>query len=96
MAILTGALTRRGLDIAAVVGDIARELDVTPAQVALAWLLHQPAMTAPIIGARTFAQFNDNLQALSVSLNDDHLARLEEASKLQDIFPHGFLKLPAM
>jgi diketogulonate reductase-like aldo/keto reductase len=60
-------------------------------QVALAWTLHNPAVTAPIIGARTPAQLMDNLGALEVRIPDDALASLAEASAIQLGFPHEFL-----
>ncbi len=59
-----GMLTERNLAIADVVQEVAAELGRTPAQVALAWTLRNPAVTAPIIGARTLAQLEDNLGAL--------------------------------
>lgn len=46
--------------------------------VALAWLLHQPAVTAPILGARTLEQFRRSLRALEIRLAPDALARLDE------------------
>jgi NDP-hexose C3-ketoreductase / dTDP-4-oxo-2-deoxy-alpha-D-pentos-2-ene 2,3-reductase len=49
-----------------------------PADVALAWLLHQPAVTAPIIGPRTVEQLENSLRALEISLDDTTLARLDE------------------
>ncbi len=49
-----------------------------PAAVALAWLLHQPAITAPIIGPRTLAQLDDSLRALEITLGKDALQRLDE------------------
>ena len=49
-----------------------------PAMVALAWLLHQPAVTAPIIGPRTPAQLDGTLRALDVALDGKALARLDE------------------
>jgi aryl-alcohol dehydrogenase-like predicted oxidoreductase len=52
-----------------------------PADVALAWLLHQPAVTAPIIGPRTIEQFEGNLRSLDITLDEDALERLD------DIFP---------
>ena len=55
-----------------------RELGENPADVAMAWLLHQPAVTAPIIGPRTMEQFQGNLGALEVELSADALARLDE------------------
>jgi len=54
------------------------ELGQHPADVALAWLLYQPAVTAPIIGPRTMAQLEGNLRALDVQLSDDALKTLDE------------------
>lgn len=49
-----------------------------PAQVGLAWLLHQPAVTAPIIGPRTAGQLDGALRALEITLDEQALARLDE------------------
>jgi aryl-alcohol dehydrogenase-like predicted oxidoreductase len=49
-----------------------------PGDVALAWLLHQPAVTAPIVGPRTMGQLDSALRALDVHLDADALARLDE------------------
>ncbi len=54
-----------------------REIGERPADVALAWLLQQPAVTAPIIGPRTLDQLNSSLRALEITLNDEALARLD-------------------
>jgi Predicted oxidoreductases (related to aryl-alcohol dehydrogenases) len=54
-----------------------REIGERPADVALAWLLRQPAVTAPIIGPRTLDQLNNSLRALEITLNDEALARLD-------------------
>jgi aryl-alcohol dehydrogenase-like predicted oxidoreductase len=54
------------------------ELGSAPAVVALAWLLHQPAVTAPIIGPRTVEQFTSALEALEVTLDSGALNRLDE------------------
>ncbi len=54
------------------------ELGNPPGDVALAWLLHQPAVTAPIIGPRTLEQLEASLRALEVSLDEEALARLDE------------------
>ena len=90
----SGALTERGLAIADVVKEVAAEVGRTPSQVALAWTLLNPAVTAPIIGARTLAQLEDNLGALEVELGGDQRARLEEASRIELGFPHDFLRRP--
>ncbi|MGH8869143.1 MAG: aldo/keto reductase [Actinomycetes bacterium] len=56
------------------------ELGERPADVALAWLLHQPAVTAPIVGPRTREQMDGSLRALEISLTADALKRLDEIS----------------
>jgi aryl-alcohol dehydrogenase-like predicted oxidoreductase len=90
-----GALTARSLDIAGVVAQVAKEQGRSPAQIALAWLLHRSAPTVmPIIGARTFAQFEDNLGALDVELDGSTLQRLDAASAVAMGFPHDFMALP--
>ena len=61
--------------------DLCDELGEHPAHVGLAWLLHQPGVTGPIIGPRTVAQLDDSLRALEITLDDDVRARLD------DIFP---------
>ncbi len=94
VALANGSLTPRALDIAEVVGEIAKEAGKSPAQIALAWTLLNPAVTAPIIGARTLKQLEDNLGALDVQLSDDQRARLDQASKIELGFPHDFLQRP--
>ena len=54
------------------------ELGERPADVALAWLLHQPGVTAPITGPRTLEQFEQSLRALEVELDDKALGRLDQ------------------
>src|SRR5580693_9294736 len=67
--------------------DLCEKLGEEPADVALAWLLHQDGVTAPIIGPRTHAQFDGAQRALAISLDADVLARLDE------IFP-GYRPAP--
>ena len=54
------------------------DLGEEPAIVGLAWLLHQPAVTAPIIGPRTMEQLESAQRALEVKLDDDALSPLDE------------------
>jgi len=54
-----------------------RELGESPADVALAWLLANPAVTAPIIGPRTMEQLTGSLRALAITLSAEQLARLD-------------------
>jgi aryl-alcohol dehydrogenase-like predicted oxidoreductase len=97
MVASSGALTQRGLDIAAIVGQIAKEHARSPAQIALAWTLARSAPEVmPIIGARTLAQFEDNLGALDVVLGENDLRRLEAASAITLGFPHDFLAMPVL
>jgi aryl-alcohol dehydrogenase-like predicted oxidoreductase len=67
-----------------VVLSIAREIGSTPSAVALAWLLAQPVITSPIIGANTVAQLKQSLAALDVTLALSHLAQLEKVSNWQE------------
>jgi aryl-alcohol dehydrogenase-like predicted oxidoreductase len=67
--------------------DLCEEIGEEPGTVGLAWLLHQEAVTAPIIGPRTLAQFDDAQKALAVTLDADVLKRLDE------IFP-GYQPAP--
>jgi len=61
--------------------DLMRELadakSATPTQVALAWNMHQPGITAPIIGPRTMEQLKDNLKAVDVEITDDDRAKVD-------------------
>ena len=57
---------------------LCRDLGAHPADVALAWLLHQPAVTAPIIGPRTLTQLEENVRALNLSLTEDALKALDD------------------
>lgn len=90
----SGHLTGRALDIAAVVGEVALELGVSSAQVALAWTLRHPAVVSPIIGARTLAQAEDNFGALQIAFSEAQAAQLEAASAIAPIFPARFIGRP--
>jgi aryl-alcohol dehydrogenase-like predicted oxidoreductase len=85
-------LTERTLAIADCVKTVAKEVGASPSQVAIRWLLAQPGVTSPILGARTLDQLKDTLGALDVTLADAHLARIDEASRISLGFPHDFLR----
>ena len=57
---------------------VAERRGVTPAQIALAWMLRQPGVTAPIIGTTKMPQLDEALGALAITLDDDECAPLEE------------------
>lgn len=90
----SGHLGERALGIADVVGDIAGETGASRSQVALAWTLLNPAVVAPVMGARTLAQAEDNFGALGVSLTDEQRDRLDRASAPAPIFPERFMARP--
>ena len=70
---------------------VGKELGVSAAQVALAWLRCRPVPVIPIIGARKLSQIEDNLRSLEVTLAPEQLARLDRASAVPLGFPHDFL-----
>jgi aryl-alcohol dehydrogenase-like predicted oxidoreductase len=71
---------------------IASELGVPPARVALRWLADRPAVTAPLLGARTAEQIADNLQAAELNLSDEQRSRLDEVSApLTPDYPYRLL-----
>jgi aryl-alcohol dehydrogenase-like predicted oxidoreductase len=92
--VANGSLTERGLAIAEVAKGVAGEAGTSPSQLALAWTLRNPAVTAPIIGACTLKRLDDNLGALDMRLTDAQCARLDEASAVELGFPHDFLARP--
>ena len=65
-------------DVVERVAEVASERSVPPAQVALAWLLRQPGVTAPIVGATKPGHLEDALAAEQLELSDDEATRLEE------------------
>jgi aryl-alcohol dehydrogenase-like predicted oxidoreductase len=78
--------------IAREVLSVADELGATPSQVAIAWVLAQPWLTVPIVGARSDPQLRDNLGALELELSDEHLERLGSVSAFDLGFPRSFLE----
>ena len=70
----------RGVRILAVLDAVAQKNEATSAQVALAWLLAQPGVTAPIVSATSTEQLADTLKAATLTLSDENLAELTEAS----------------
>lgn len=65
--------------------ELARERELPAAQVALAWLLHQPTVTAPIVGATRDGHVDDAVAAVSVSLSDKELAFLAEPYRPREV-----------
>src|SRR6516164_4006279 len=80
---VTSALTERNYAIVDELVRIAREVNATPAAVALAWVQGRPGVTSTIIGARSPEQLEQNLDALSVKLTSLHVQRLDALSTPQ-------------
>jgi aryl-alcohol dehydrogenase-like predicted oxidoreductase len=64
--------------------EFCEQRGVTPAQFALAWVKSQPGITSPIIGPRTMEQFEDNLGALNVELNEEDLKFIDSVCRPGD------------
>ena len=73
-------LDDRGLKILAALDDVAAQLGSTPGQVAIAWVMAQPAVVAPIASATSLAQLQDLVKAARLRLDPQVLARLNQAS----------------
>jgi aryl-alcohol dehydrogenase-like predicted oxidoreductase len=88
------AVPEQVLKIARAVSRAAERLGVTASQVALAWLRQQSAAVPviPIIGVRTRAQLENNLQCTALHLDDQTLCELDDVSRIELGFPHDFLR----
>jgi aryl-alcohol dehydrogenase-like predicted oxidoreductase len=84
---LYDAPTERDWDVIEAVAGVAAEHGVGSAQVALAWVRSQPAITSTLIGARTIDQFRSNLASLEITLAPEQLAALAEPSAPSLDFP---------
>ena len=73
-------------DVVDRVAEVAAKRGVPPAQVALAWLLHRPGVTAPIVGATKLSHLADALAAEELDLSEEEMGRLEEL-----YLPHSVL-----
>jgi aryl-alcohol dehydrogenase-like predicted oxidoreductase len=80
----------RTWDVIDTVARVAEQTGASSSQVALAWLIAQPAVTSAILGARTVEQLTDNLGAAELTLTDEQLTSLTEASAPRiDDYPYG-------
>lgn len=70
----------RGMRILDALDQVASQVSAKPAQVALAWLASRPGVTAPIVSATSLAQLDEILDAVRISLPEDAMQRLNEAS----------------
>lgn len=72
--------------------EVANETETHPAQVSLRWLLENPVVTAPIIGARNVEQLQTNMGASGWSLTSEQLAKLNSASELGLPYPYSHIE----
>ena len=68
--------TEQALDIVEAFVQAAEERGVTPAQLAVAWVLGDPRITCPIVGARNLEQFNDTVQGAAIALTPEERAQI--------------------
>jgi aryl-alcohol dehydrogenase-like predicted oxidoreductase len=73
-------LNGHGLRVLAALDDVARRLSATPAQVALAWLIARPGISAPIASATSVAQVEELAAAVTLKLSTDDIEKLDQAS----------------
>ncbi len=85
-------LTDKAYDIIDELIKIAKELNTSPARVALSWVQNRPGVTSSIIGARTMEQLEDNVAALDLKLSPAHMESLNKLSEVSLNFPHDFLQ----
>jgi aryl-alcohol dehydrogenase (NADP+) len=76
-------------DVVDAVVAMAKERGVPPAQIALAWLLGRPGVTAPIVGASKINHLEDAVAALDVTLSDAERARLEQPYRPHPVLGHN-------
>jgi aryl-alcohol dehydrogenase-like predicted oxidoreductase len=71
------------------VAEVAEERGLKSAQVALAWLLHKPGVTAPIIGATKLSHLEDALAAIEIELTPEEIERVEQPYVPHPVLGHG-------
>ena len=80
--------TDADFDVVARVVELAKKRAVKPAQIALAWILHKPGVTAPIVGASKMYQLDDAIAALDIALDPSEIAYLEECYRPHAVLGH--------
>lgn len=84
-------INERSQKITQAVIDVADDMDVTPAQVALNWCRQKNQVVIPIVGARSLTQIEDSLGCVNFNLSPEQIIKLDEVSKFDLGFPHDFL-----
>jgi aryl-alcohol dehydrogenase-like predicted oxidoreductase len=91
-----GKFTERNMGIVDEVRKVASEVQESPAQVALAWLLSRSTVTSVLLGASKLEQLENNLAALNTRLSPDQIKRLDDISRVEMGFPHAVLANPSI
>ena len=91
-----GKFTERNMGIVDEVKKVASEVQESPAQVALAWLLSRSTVTSVLLGASKLEQLENNLDALNTRLSPDQIKRLDDISRVEMGFPHAVLANPSI
>lgn len=84
-------MSEKDYKIQDVVLEIANELNRSPAQVAINWMLQRKGVPSVLIGARTIEQFEDNIKSLEFKLSEEQIGKLNRESAPELIFPHNFI-----
>ena len=84
--------TERNWGVLDAIGRVSEETGKSYAQVSLNWLLRQVGVTAPIVGARTLEQLEDNLGAGGWELDGAQVDAISEAGALEDVYPYPFIR----
>jgi aryl-alcohol dehydrogenase-like predicted oxidoreductase len=85
-------LNERNTAIAKVVKEVSDESGIPGSILALNWIRQQKGLFIPIVGSRTDKQLLENMKCTDITLSDDVMKKLDEASKIEYGFPHDFLK----
>ena len=88
-------MTDKNLEIARLVSEIAKQVDASPAQTAIAWLLHQGEDIIPIVGAKRADQIEETMKSIDVELSAGQLEQLDKATAIEPRFPHKFYEFPS-
>ena len=80
------------IEITKTVVSVAEELGVSPGNVALKWTMQQGFQCIPIVGATKLSQLEENLKTVEVTLSDEHIKRLNDASAIELGFPGEFFR----
>jgi aryl-alcohol dehydrogenase-like predicted oxidoreductase len=79
-------------DVVDVMEAMGKEKGASIPQMALAWLLHQPGVTSPIIGAKTMEQLEDNIKSADVQLSEEELGHISDVTQPPKLYPQWMLE----